>query len=157
MKTKGPRHDVEMWDRIVSDVRKYDIQHIIDIRLHTSISSNAHAAFTHEYIYYCLFLLFCLLVCMFCFNFQGCEMKGSTYHMFCIIAVCTNIATCLVETVLNNHTKRILGICQVYHTAISVVINYVRELYFLHMARCTHLFSELFSFNFLQTHLTIIL
>lgn len=84
-------------------------------------------------------------------------MKGSTYHMFCIIAVCTNIATCLVETVLNNHTKRILGICEVYRTAISVVINYVRELYFLHMARCTHLFSELFSFNFLQTHPTIIL
>jgi hypothetical protein len=25
MKTKGPRHDVEMWDRIVSDVRTYDI------------------------------------------------------------------------------------------------------------------------------------
>jgi hypothetical protein len=40
---------------------------------------------------------------------------------------------------------------------VSVAINYVRELYFLHMARCTHLFSELFSFNFLQTHLTIIL
>lgn len=102
-------------------------------------------------------LLFCLFGCMFCFNFQGCEMKGSTYHMFCIIAVCTNIATCLVETVLNNHTKRILGICEVYRTAVSVAINYVRELYFLHMARCTHLFSELFSFNFLQTHLTIIL
>lgn len=102
-------------------------------------------------------LLFCLFGCMFFFNFQGCEMKGSTYHMFCIIAVCTNIATCLVETVLNNHTKRILGICEVYRTAVSVAINYVRELYFLHMARCTHLFSELFSFNFLQTHLTIIL
>jgi hypothetical protein len=47
--------------------------------------------------------------------------------MFCIIAVCTNIATCLVETVLNNHTKRILGICEVYRTAVSVAINYVRE------------------------------
>jgi hypothetical protein len=86
---------------------------------------------------------------------QGGEFPSS-YHVVVVFNDLRKLFVLLILEELFNW-KRILGICEVYRTAVSVAINYVRELYFLHMARCTHLFSELFSFNFLQTHLTIIL